>query len=731
MRGMLGRWLGRLSGGARAKSWQAGWAPLLGGEGSAAELRRAYANSVWVSAAIKHVTRPLTAVPLGFWEDRRSGDVEMENPELAAFWKQPAKARGGMMNFGDFVEAWVGWMKLAGEAFWILDDSWLVRGRKSPLLIARPDEMRELWDATGLIAWTYTPRGGGKPAHLLPEQVVQSKMWNPYDDFRGLSEWQAAKIASESDYAAAVFARNLAQNNGDGGPYVVGKDGAASPEQVAQITAMLRQKRELSRRGEFRPVFLTGDIDVKTPTIQAVDAAFVAQRLENRHEIYAAFGVPMSFAEVMSSYSVGSASDRFRLIEDTCKPLGEKFCDAVETVTAALLGGVIGVEAPVYAALDWDEHSTMQEVRRERFDAAAKAVDRGMPWKEASDYFALRMPRFPGDDVGRVPFNLVEIGTDRGDTNPTPANAEGDDALEELEKVLRAMPAAPAEKTCGCSCGKAAGDGKPNATWEKIQGKRRPWEKLFATKIRRLLMDARAETLRKLAAALEEPGEKALVDGEERKALDVLSILFDLGEWLPRWLKALTDVERNALMAAGLELWTEELGRDDPLVMPAAQVQTAIALRENRLRNAGAQVWERVRRDLQKAIDEGAPNRELAAAVKQSFKGISDQRAVTIAQTETTVVYETGRDMVFREAGVQWTQWLHSGLSEHARPTHQAAHGQIREVGEPFDIGGVPMMFPGDPDAPADEVICCKCVRGAVGGPDQDDIEWGDEEIPY
>jgi hypothetical protein len=488
---------------------------------------------------------------------------------------------------------------------------------------------------------------------------------------------------------------------------------------------MLRQKRELSRRGDFRPVFLTGDIEVKEPGLSAVDSAYVAQRLENRHEIFAAFGVPMSFAEVMSSYSIGSASDRFRLIEDTCQPMGAKIADGVEQVSAMLMGYAL------FAEFDWDEHSTMQAVRAERVESAAKLVDRGMPWKDASDYLRLKLPRFKGDDVGRVPFNLTEIGgdegTNRGDAEVAEVVAE--DPIEDLEKLFRSGVSEPV-KGCGNGCGcspHGKAEDKPNKIWERIHAKRRPWEKMMAKKIRRLLMDARSETLRKLADVLAtEDATKAV---EQR--LNILAILFDLGEWLPRWVKALAEVDRNALQAAGLELWTDELGKDDPLVMPAVQVNTAIRLRENRLSNAGTKVWERVRKDLENAVADGTPNAELAGKIKQSFQGIDDQRAMAIAQTETTVVYETGRDMVFREAGIQWTQWLHSGLSDHARMTHQAAHEQIREMGEPFDIGGVPMKFPGDPEAPADEVINCRCVRIAVAGPDQDDIEGDEGDFPY
>ena len=102
-----------------------------------------------------------------------------------------------------------------------------------------------------------------------------------------------------------------------------------------------------------------------------------------------------------------------------------------------------------------------------------------------------------------------------------------------------------------------------------------------------------------------------------------------------------------------------------------------------------------------------------------------------IAKTETTVAYETARDLAFRAAGVQWKQWLCSGLGNE-RFTHLEANEQIREVGETFLVGGADMAFPGDPKAPAREVINCNCVCIAVSGPDQNDIEGNDNsEIPY
>ena len=50
-------------------------------------------------------------------------------------------------------------------------------------------------------------------------------------------------------------------------------------------------------------------------------------------------GVPASMADVKASYSIGSASDWFMLIAETCIPLGEKICQAINQVLRRQSGG--------------------------------------------------------------------------------------------------------------------------------------------------------------------------------------------------------------------------------------------------------------------------------------------------------------------------------------------------------------------------------------------------------
>jgi hypothetical protein len=522
-------------------------------------------------------------------------------------------------------------------------------------------------------------------------------------------------IAAQSDYAAGTFARNLAMNNGDRGPFVIGKGGQFSDDQIKQVTAQLRMKREMGRRGEFRAAFLPADVDVKDPSLNAVDSAYVAQRLENRKEVFIALGVPPSFADPQASYSIGSASDRFRLIEDECMPLAAKIADAFEIISAKFLGG----NATIFVEFDWDSHSTMQQVRSERFETAVKAIDRGMPWQVAGEYFRLKLPRFRGDDVGRVPFNLTEI---ESLTSPTSPTDEEPDALEELEQLFAKSSKPPEPKP-------KAPSAKGAAAWQRVRKYREPWEKKFATKVSRYLMDARAETLRKIAAAGEDEQRRSQTAATV-KAVDVLSLVFDLDDWLQQWIKGLLSISGAAIEQAGIEVWSEELRRDDPMTQPAAEVLEALQIRANRLTGAGQKVWEAVRDELQAGINAGDTMDQLAERTRRKFSGIDKSRSMTIAKTETTVAYEFARDMAFRAAGVQYKQWLTSGLGNE-RLSHLNANEKIVAIDEKFNVGGFDMSYPGDPEAPPKEVVNCNCVTIAVSDPAEDDDFDNDDTIPY
>lgn len=95
-------------------------------------------------------------------------------------------------------------------------------------------------------------------------------------------------------------------------------------------------------------------------------------------------------------------------------------------------------------------------------------------------------------------------------------------------------------------------------------------------------------------------------------------------------------------------------------------------------------------------------------------------RAEQIARTEGLRVAHQASDELYRQAiargdidGRQVQQkWVHTNKRKDAREFHETMNGQLRMFGEPFVSGlGNQLMAPGDPAAPAEETLCCTCVK--------------------
>jgi len=97
----------------------------------------------------------------------------------------------------------------------------------------------------------------------------------------------------------------------------------------------------------------------------------------------------------------------------------------------------------------------------------------------------------------------------------------------------------------------------------------------------------------------------------------------------------------------------------------------------------------------------------------QGILKTSRSRAITITRTEIGRAYSVAAQE--RQVQAQKVlpglkkQWRRSGKI-HSRIEHDLADGQIRDVDQPFNVGGAELMIPRDPNGPAKETINCGCV---------------------
>lgn len=117
-------------------------------------------------------------------------------------------------------------------------------------------------------------------------------------------------------------------------------------------------------------------------------------------------------------------------------------------------------------------------------------------------------------------------------------------------------------------------------------------------------------------------------------------------------------------------------------------------------------------RRVRAAITQGVAQGLSVDDIAENIDDIIDDfpRAQMIARTEVNSVSNYSAQLIATQSGKPLTKEWGTAEDSHVRPTHAEADGQVRDLDEPFDVGGASLMFPGDPSGPAEEIINCRCV---------------------
>lgn len=157
---------------------------------------------------------------------------------------------------------------------------------------------------------------------------------------------------------------------------------------------------------------------------------------------------------------------------------------------------------------------------------------------------------------------------------------------------------------------------------------------------------------------------------------------------------------------------------DQPLDVEA-YLQQAV----NRLVGIGNELWFNARSSLAEGIALGESQPKMAQRIRDAI-GVTLPRARTIARTESHGARNVAAHMTMQRfesaygvpPGVMRKEWQ-ATEDARTRHTHDVADGQTANFADPFIVGGFPLMFPGDPTGPPQEVISCRCAPLAVFDP--------------
>jgi hypothetical protein len=218
----------------------------------------------------------------------------------------------------------------------------------------------------------------------------------------------------------------------------------------------------------------------------------------------------------------------------------------------------------------------------------------------------------------------------------------------------------------------------------------------------------------------------AFIASVEESAVTASGDINSIDSILPRWqvvaqTVVLPNIEQTYLSGA-LFAYTMADGKSSIPASAASgwakvvnqQAVEYAAQATNRLTGVGNTLWNDIRRKVSKAIETGASGEQLKEQI-EALGQFSEYRADTIGRTETAAAYINGNwtsDQALGEYGPVEKIWVASGDAR-ARASHLSAMAASEAspvpFSQPFTVGGVQMMFPHSPGAPAGEVVNCRC----------------------
>jgi len=139
----------------------------------------------------------------------------------------------------------------------------------------------------------------------------------------------------------------------------------------------------------------------------------------------------------------------------------------------------------------------------------------------------------------------------------------------------------------------------------------------------------------------------------------------------------------------------------------------------NRMARIPDEVYGLIVAEIERGIQEGSDIPTTTQRVNSVLNATGSERwpnrARTVARTETMAAVNGGAyrsavlDAEERGDVAPFKVWL-STDDTRTRPTHKEADGQRTLLTEPFRVGGAALLYPGDPNGPAREVIQCRCT---------------------
>lgn len=521
-------------------------------------------------------------------------------------------------------------------------------------------------------------RNRGQEKRFELEEIIMFKNFNILDIYYGRSLIEPLRRQIMMDYYSEKYNQKYFKNNAIPGSMFV-PEFEMDEEQGKQF----RKTWNAANRGAdkafgFYVAPKSGKLEVITPPLK--DMAFIDMGRANRERIFGLFGTPPSMGGVYEYANYANAKIQEESFwRHTMIPIANLIA---LTLTRQLLWK------------HFDENHVF------KFDFSGVEALQGDEVKKATKYkIACGGPWMTVNEV-RAKEGLEEV--EDGDTirqNSAPnINQGGETEAFDKSAPLSNRKVSPAQIN----------------HWKAFDKNLTKHERGFARILKTFFSGQEGRVLKALNVIT---GKGAMWNYGIYK---IFKGLKDKPDDLPEDMKGIFDVDienaalgevaipqfRKTVGNAGQDVF-DQLSLDMVFDVKNPEVDLMIDNLKNKIGSINETSYGRLKNLLTQAYDDNYSLSQLENEIRALFKGFRDARIKTITRTEMLKAVNGGTFEAYKQGPINKKQWL---AAPGARDTHAALDGEVASVKEPFIRGSVPMMYPGDPTAPANEVCNCRCT---------------------
>lgn len=693
-------------------------------------LQNLFSVHPWSYAGIYCIASSAAGTPLKLYKKSKSGDGDDDEVKDHDFLRLLSKPNKFMTGY-DLLELMFIFLESTGNSYWLLDN-----GEASPLA---PDatlnlkDVKEIWPIPPhmmkpladrekfLRGYFMKPTQSAKGQTFATAEIAHFQYANPLSMYDGQGGLQAAKGSITGDIYAEKFNNNFFKNGGLP-PAFLKTDKNLTQEQIREFKEQWATMYQGVKNAHKLAVLHSG-LDLAVTNTSRKDMEFLGLQKEARERTLATLGVPMVMISGSEGVTYANAKEAKRIFwENTMLPKFRKVC-AMLTMRLHQLGE----SEDLYFAFDTSDILALQEDFKVNADTAKIWFEIGVPRNTLIKCFGPQNMEIPEDGIGGetgfVPARIMTItdaatisGPEYTDAEGTPEDAPPPGAPPKPKKKPSSDPAdsnstsadagvdneSESEKTMAAQHTRNVQKRLDDVRWKNFQSA----QKADIARVRAVVRKLFGSQRKRIIAKIKE-------HYHQKAAPSVDVFLLNQPDEIRAWEKATRQPLSDAYNSFGAAAMIE-VGSSDQFDIESPR---AIQFISKRLFKFASDVNEttedRVRTILEEQIADGVSQADLIGAIKDEFDFAETYRAARIARTEVGTAANGGTFEGYRQSGVETKRWISSRDSK-VRDTHAAADGEQADVLDPFDVGGALLMFPGDPDGPAEEIINCRCTITAI-----------------